>query len=165
MNNDELAAALGMHANAAVRGYERAVICEARRRDMLLTGEPRHHNLAPPAPVAMQLAVDPIDIHLTLASPPAVLAWVPATGWWLTRAHSHPRIAYYIGPGARPLQLVPTHDNLLRWVLAVLTGITAGHPRPARAVHLDDDPAAIRRLLDYARPLPTPVSSHTGARP
>jgi hypothetical protein len=140
VNNNALVAALGSDAVAAVHGYRLAVVEEARVRGLTLR------------PARTGPGTDPIDIRLVFADGPAapltgvVLAWGPQRGWSTagSAADSAPR--YLAGPLAWPLELVPTPAEV---VCRVIAG-ELGSKVPPLDVELDDDPAAVRRLLRFA---------------
>jgi hypothetical protein len=152
MNNDALVAALGVDAVAAVRGYRLDVVAEAARRGLRLVSD------APSELVATgdaYVVIDPIDIRLHILDDPGngdlgggMLSWSPAHGWALSRSAALPPLAYYAGPDAGPMHLVPTAPQVLEWV----TGEPDGPASPPVGVELDDDPAAIQRLLEFANP-------------
>jgi hypothetical protein len=139
VNNNALVAALGSDAAAAVHGYRLAVVQEARVRGLTL----RTARTGP--------GTDPIDIRLVFADGPAapltgvVLAWGPQRGW-STTGTADPGPRYLAGPLAWPLDLVPTPSDVLRRIIAG----ECGSKVPPLDVELDDDPAAIRRLLRFA---------------
>jgi len=138
VNNNALVAALGSDAVAAVHGYRVAVVDEARVRGLTLR------------PARTSATTDPIDIRLVFADGPGgaltgqVLTWGPQRGWAIARADPSPR--HLAGPLARPLDLVPTAADVLDRV----TGGRCGSTVPPLQVELDDDPAAVRRLLRFA---------------
>ena len=138
MDNNALVAALGSDAVAAVHGYRLEVVEEARLRGLTLRS-------APTGP-----GIDPLDIRLVFADGPAgaltgVLVWSriaagrsPGTPpirrratWRARRPAAGPRA----DSGRRP---VPPHRRSARL------------EAPPLDVELDDDPAAIRRLLRFA---------------
>lgn len=149
MNNDALVAALGPDTVAAVHGYRLAVIRAAERRGLTLVSEPLS--------AVMQLSpggcvvVDPVDIRLTFQATPGLaltgraLRWCPAQGWSIARSRLHPPVRYLAGPGATPLHLVPTAAEVLDWACAQPAGCT----EPPTRLELDDDVAAIHRLLTF----------------
>jgi hypothetical protein len=152
MNNDALVAALGMHAVAAVQGYRRRVVAEAARRGLTLASAPLT-DLVHPSTGACA-ATDPIDIRLVARIATngddrtrPMLLWNPAQGWSISATGGAP-ISYYAGPHSSPLQLVPNAKELLTWVSDELSGRATGHPAAPKNLELDDDPAAIKRLLD-----------------
>ena len=140
MNNNALVAALGSDAVAAVHGYRVAVVDEARGRGLTLR------------PARTSATTDPIDIRHVFADGPGgaltgqVLTWGPQGGWAIARAPADPSPRYLAGPLARPLDLVPTVAEVLDRV----TGGRRGSTVPPLEVELDDDPAAVRRLLRFA---------------
>lgn len=155
MNNHALVAALGADAVAAVRGYRLQVISEAAQRGLQLVREARSDAVQLLTDVRL---VDPIDIRLTFLDAPdradlagRLLRWCPAQGWSLSYAGSYAGhtlpFMYYAGRHAAPLDLVPTAPEVLEWATGVLDSSAAGHSAPPRGVELDDDPAAIQRLL------------------
>jgi hypothetical protein len=148
VNNDAFVAALGPDTVAAVHGYRLAVIREAECRGLTLVSEPLSG--------VLQLAggcvvVDPVDIRLTIRAPsrPALtgqaLRWCPAEGWSLAPSRLDPPARYLAGLGATPLQLVPTVAEVVDWACAQ----PAGSTEPPAGVELDDDVAAIHRLLRF----------------
>jgi hypothetical protein len=149
MNNDALVAALGMDAVAAVQGYRLAVCDEAADRGLRLVSEPLSDVVAV-AP-GMCVIVDPIDIRLafvrTRGSDLAgrTLSWNPEHGWAMSHRTASGPLSFYAGPGASPLDLIPTPPQVLDWAVAGLDG--NGMPPPR--VELDEDPEAIRRLLGF----------------
>jgi hypothetical protein len=140
VNNNALVAALGSDAVAAVHGYRLGVVEEARWRGLTLR------------PARTGPGTDPIDIRLVFADGPAgaltgvVLMWSPERGWSTAGNAADPSPRYLAGPLARPLDLVPTPADVLHH----LTGGARGSKVPPLDVELDDDPAAIRRLLRFA---------------
>lgn len=140
MNNNALVAALGSDAVPAVHGYRLAVVDEARVRGLTLR------------PTGISATGDPIDIRLVFADGPGgaltgqVLTWGPERGWSTARSAADPSPRYLAGPLARPLDLVPTPADVLDRV----TGGRRGSTVPPLQVELDDDPAAIGRLLHFA---------------
>lgn len=148
MNNDALVAALGRDAAIAVRAYRLHVIREAERRGLRLVEE-----AVPDAAQGFAEArtVDPIDIRLTFLHCPGHaelagrrLRWSPEHGWSLSHRAANAPLAYYAGPQATPLLLVPPAQDVVDWAI----GEFDGPARPPVGVELDDDPEAIRRLLD-----------------
>ena len=140
MDNNALVAALGSDAVAAVAGYRLEVVDEARSRGLTLR------------PVPTGPGSDPIDVRLVFADGPAgaltgqVLTWSPDRGWSIARSVADAAPRYLAGPLARPVDLVPTPAEVLDRV----TGERRGSTVPPLDVELDDDPAAIRRLLRFA---------------
>ena len=140
MNNNALVAALGSDAAAAVHGYRVAVVDEARVRGLTLRA------------ARTSAAADPIDIRLVFADGPGgaltgqVLTWGPERGWSIARTAADPSPRYLAGPLALPIDLVPTPADVLDRV----TGGRRGSTVPPLQVELDDDPAAVRRLLRFA---------------
>lgn len=148
MNNDALVAALGPDTVAAVHGYRLAVIRQAECRGLTLASEPLSG--------VMQLAggcvvVDPVDIRLTIRATSRhaltgwALRWCPAEGWSLAASRLDPPARYLAGPGATPLQLVPTAADVVDWTCAQ----PAGSTEPPTGVEFDDDVTAIDRLLRF----------------
>jgi hypothetical protein len=148
VNNDALVAAVGPDTVAAVHGYRLAVIRQAECRGLALVSEPLSG--------VVQLAggcvvVDPVDIRLTLRAAPGLtptwraLRWCPAEGWSVAHGRLDPPARYFAGPGATPLQLVPTAADVIDWACAQPTGST----EPPTGLELDDDVAAIHRLLRF----------------
>jgi hypothetical protein len=139
VNNNALVAALGSDAVAAVHGYRLEVVEEARRRGLTLR------------PVPTGPGSDPIDVRLVFTDGPAgaltgqVLAWSPDRGWSIALSVADASPRYLAGPLARPVELVPTPAEVLDRV----TGGRRGSTVPPLSVELDDDPAAIRRLLRF----------------
>ena len=76
------------------------------------------------------------------------MCWCPAEGWSSARHRLDPPARYFAGPGATPLQLVPTPGQVLDWVCAQ----PAGSTEPPTGLELDDDVAAIHRLLGFVDP-------------
>lgn len=140
MNNNALVAALGSDAAASVHGYRLAVVDEARARGLALR------------PVRTSPGADPIDIRLVFADGPGgaltgqVLSWGPARGWSIARSADDPSPRYLAGPLARPVDLVPTPADVLDRITRGRRGSTV----PPLQVELEDDPAAVRRLLHFA---------------
>lgn len=139
MDNNALVAALGSDAVAAVHGYRLEVVDEARSRGLTLRA------------FSTGAGSDPIDVRLVFADGPAgvltgqVLTWGPARGWSIARSVADaPR--YLAGPLARPVDLVPTPAEVLDRVVTGRRGSTV----PPLDVELDDEPAAIRRLIGFA---------------
>ena len=137
VDNDALVAALGRDAATAVACYRELVVADATRQGLRLVGAP---------------IVDPIDIRLRVAPcrrrpwlAGRLLIWAPATGWSITHRTGAPQ-AYYAGPSAVPLSMVPTAAEVVRWAAGAIDGPAA----PPFGVELDDDPRAIQRLLAYA---------------
>ena len=137
VDNDALVAALGRDAATAVAGYRERVVAEAARQGLSLRGGP---------------LVDPIDIRLRIGPcrrrpwlMGRQLCWAPATGWSITHRSGSP-YAYYAGPTATPLTMVPTAVEVVRWAAGTIDGPAA----PPFGVELDDDPRAIQRLLAMA---------------
>jgi hypothetical protein len=157
MNNDALIAALGVDAVAAVRGYRAAVVTDAARRGLVLTSSVLRD---PARTTTGTRVIDPVDIGLTFARGGVrtdlcgrLLRWSPATGW-SSRVPADPASTrYYAGPDAVPLSLVPTAPQVLDWAVSGLDTVPARHStRPPSGVDLDDDPAALRRLIDFIDP-------------
>lgn len=153
MNNDALVAALGLDAVAAVHGYRLAVIAEADRRGLCLVSDALSGVTSIPGGVCV--VVDPIDIRLAFIhsrSRPdlagTMLTWGPAHGWSLSHRTASEPLCFYAGPGASPLDLVPTPAQVLDWAADDAGGAAA----PPVGVELDDDPGAIRRLLSCIDP-------------
>lgn len=152
MNNDALVAALGMDAVTAVQGYRLHVISEAERRGLRLVSE----SLSDIEPVSGDVhAVDPVDIRLRFLHCPGraelagrTLRWGPAHGWSLSHRAANGPLSYYAARQAAPLLLVPTASEVVVWA----TGGCGGPVTPPVGVDLDDDPAAIRRLLSFIDP-------------
>jgi hypothetical protein len=148
VNNDALVAALGPDTVAAVHGYRLAVIGEAERRGLTLLSEPLSAVIQLSAGCVV---VDPVDIRLTFRAAPGLklgrraLRWCPAEGWSIARNRLDPPARYFAGPGANPLQLVPTAEEVVDWACAQPNGSY----EPPRGVGLDDDVAAIQRLLEF----------------
>lgn len=140
MNNNALVAALGSDAVAAVHGYRLEVVEEARKRGLTLR------------PVLAGPGTDPIDVRLVFADGPAgaltghVLTWSPERGWSFARSVADASPRYLAGPLARPVDLVPTPAEVLDRIISGRRGSTV----PPLDVELDDEPAAIRRLLQFA---------------
>jgi hypothetical protein len=152
MNNDALVAALGVDAVAAVRDYRLDVVAEAARRGLRLVSDARAELVAIGD---AYVVIDPIDVRLHILDDPGsgdlsggMLSWSPAHGWAVSRSAAHPPFAYYTSPVAGPMDLVPTASQVLDW----LAGPFDGPALPPHGVELDDDPAAIRRLLGFASP-------------
>jgi hypothetical protein len=106
VDNDALVAALGRDAATAVACYRERVVAEAARQGLRLSGGP---------------LVDPIDIRLRIGPcrrrpwlAGRQLCWAPATGWSITHRAGTPN-AYYAGPSATPLAMVPTAVEVVRW--------------------------------------------------
>lgn len=139
VNNNALVAALGSDAVAAVHGYRLEIVEQARLHGLTLR------------PARTGPGSDPIDIRLVVTDRPGapltgvVLAWSPERGW-STAGSADPSPRYLAGPLARPLDLVPSPVD----VLCHLTAGARGSKVPPLDVELDDDPAAIRRLLRFA---------------
>ena len=140
MNNNALVAALGSDAVAAVHGYRVAVVDEARARgaDPATRPDLGHHR--PDRHPARLRRRSGRRAH------GQVLTWGPQRGWAIARAAADPSPRYLAGPLARPLDLVPTAADVLDRV----TGGRRGSTVPPLQVELDDDPAAVRRLLRFA---------------
>ena len=169
MNNDALVAALGMDAVAAVHGYRLRVISEAGRRGLRLISEALSD--MGQLSSAVHVVIDPIDINLVFVDNSSraglagrMLTWGPAHGWALSRP-GDPPLSYYASPRACPLHLVPTASELLAWVTDELDGRQTGHSTPPRSLELDDDPAAILRLLSFTDLQRVPVPSQRGSGP
>ena len=149
VNNDALVAALGQDAVTAVTCYRELVVAEAAAQGLRLIGGP---------------LVDPIDIRLRVGPcrhrpwlAGRLLCWGPATGWSITHRAGEP-CAYYAGPSATPLWLVPPAVEVVRWAAGAIDGPAA----PPVGVELDDDPRAIQRMLAFVAARPAPVVSRTG---
>ena len=147
VDNDALVAALGRDAATAVACYREQVVTEAARQGLPLRGGP---------------LVDPIDIRLRIGPcrrrpwlAGRQLCWSPSTGWSITHRAGTP-YAYYAGPSATPLAMVPTAVEVVRWAAGAIDGPAA----PPFGVELDDDPRAIQRLLAMATG--DPVARRTG---
>ncbi|WP_214370585.1 hypothetical protein [Pseudonocardia sp. H11422] len=157
MNNDALVAALGMDAVAAVHGYRAAVISEATRRGLRLVSGSLSDVVQPAVGVYI---VGPLDIRLTFRRGPGradldgrALQWSPEHGWSLCRPSTQLPVRYYAGPRAVPLQLVPTAPDVLDWAIADPDRPTSRcSALPPDGVALDDDPAALHRLIDFIDP-------------
>jgi hypothetical protein len=140
MDNNALVAALGSDAVAAVHGYRLEVVDEARSRGLTLRS------------VSTGAGSDPIDVRLVFADGPGglltgqVLTWGPARGWSIACSVADAAPRYLAGPLARPVDLVPTPAEVLDRVVSGRRGSTV----PPLDVELDDEPAAIRRLLGFA---------------
>jgi hypothetical protein len=149
MNNDALVAALGMDAVAAVNGYRHAVRDEATRRGLCLISEPLSDVVA--VSPGGCVIVDPIDIRLAFVRTRGnglagrTLTWNPEHGWAMSHRRASGPLCFLAGPGAGPLDLVPTPPQVLDWAVGELEGSSL----PATAVDLDDDPEAIHRLLGF----------------
>lgn len=149
MNNDALVAALGMDAVAAVHGYRKRVVAEARLHGLRLVSDPLSTIVRDSG---RALVVDPIDIRLVFRHCPGrprlagrVLRWGPAHGWSMAHHTAGAAAAYLAGPAATPMRLVPTAPEVVLWAGGPGEGPTAA---PV-GVELDDDPGAIRRLLGF----------------
>ena len=112
--------------------------------------------------LAVHPLVDPIDIRLRIGPcrrrpwlAGRQLCWSPSTGWSITHRAGTPH-AYYAGPSATPLAMVPTAVEVVRWAAGAIDGPAA----PPFGVELDDDPRAIQRLLAMATG--DPVARRTG---
>lgn len=149
MNNDAFVAALGRDAVTAVHGYRLHVISEAERRELRLMSEA----LADVGSLSSEAdSLDPIDIRLTFLHCPGradlagrTLRWCPAHGWSLSHRTASAALSYYAGSTATPLLLVPAPSEVLDWA----TGEFDGPATPPVGVDLDNDAAAIHRLLGY----------------
>jgi hypothetical protein len=147
MDNNALLAALGMDAVAAVRGYRSAVIADAGRRGLRLAGGSRS------GPVWSR-GFDPLDIRLTVRHAGMadlagrLLGWSAASGWWSRGPDPGGPVRFYAGPKAHPLHLVPTPPEVVDWACAGLTG-RWNNPGPPHGVDLEDDPAALHRLIGF----------------
>ena len=137
MDNDALVAALGRDAATAVACYRERVVAEAARQGLPLRGSP---------------LVDPIDIRLRIGPcrrrpwlAGRQLCWV-AVDRVVDHAPGGQPYAYYAGPCATPLAMVPTAVEVVRWAAGAIDGPAA----PPFGVELDDDPRAIQRLLAMA---------------
>ena len=153
MNNDALVATLGLDAVAAVRGYRLQVISEAARRGLRLVSEVPSELVR--ASADAHVVIDPIDIRLIVLHSlecgdlgGGMLSWSPARGWAVSRSTAHPPFSYRAGPGARPIDLVPTASQVVDWV----ADRHVGSAIPPAGVELDDDPAAIQTLLGFVNP-------------
>jgi len=154
MNNDAFVAALGRDAATAVYGYRQHVISEARQRGLRLVSDALLNvgDVAANADSDDVDSVDPIDIRLTFLHCPGradlagrTLRWCPAHGWSLSHRMANAPLSYYAGPTATPLLLVPAAPEVVGWA----TGEFDGPATPPVGVELDDDAAAIHRLLGY----------------
>jgi hypothetical protein len=152
MNNDALVAALGVDAVAAVRGYRLDVVAEAARRGLRLVSDARSELVTTGD---AYVAIDPIEVRLNILDDPdtgdpggGMLSWSPAHGWAVSRSAAHPPFAYYASPVAGPIDLIPTASQVLDWLADPFDGPAF----PPHGVELDDDPAAIRRLVGFASP-------------
>jgi hypothetical protein len=163
VNNDALVAVLGPDTVAAVHGYRLAVIRQAERRGLALVSEPLSG--------VMQLAggyvvVDPVDIRLTVRATPDLpptwrsLRWCPAEGWSVAHGRLDPPARYFTGPDATPGQLVPTAAEVVDWACAQ----PAGSTEPPIGLELDDDVAAVHRLLRFVD-RQHPMSLHRAHHP
>jgi hypothetical protein len=157
MDNDALIAALGVDAVAAVRGYRTAVVTDAARRGLVLTSSA----LTDPTRTATETRViHPVDIRLTFARGGVradlsgrLLRWSPATGWSAAVLANAASVRYYAGRDTVPLSLVPTAAQVLDWAIRGLATAPARHSsHPPGGVDLDDDPAALLRLIDFIDP-------------
>jgi hypothetical protein len=143
MDNNALMAALGIDAVAAVKGYRAAVVSEATRRGLRFTGGA----LAGPA---WPRGLDPLNIRLTVDDADRadlagrMLGWSAATGWWRRCPRTRDRVRFYAEPKAHPLHLVPSPPEVVDWAIAGL-----GNVEPPVGVELEDDPAALHRLLGF----------------
>ena len=164
VNNDALVAALGPDTGAAVHGYRAAVIEEAERRGLTLVSEPLSDGVQDSA--GGYVVIDPVDIRLTFRAKPGLalagraLRWCPAEGWSIVRSRLDPAARYLAAPGATPLELVPTAAEVIDWACAQ----PAGTLEPSNGVELDDDTAAIHRLLAFVD-RQHPVSLHQAYLP
>ena len=164
MHNDALIAALGPDTVAAVHGYRAAVIGEAARRGLVLHSDPLSDVVWDSA--CRFVVIDPVDIRLTFHGTPGLalagraLRWCPAEGWSIARSRLHAPARYLASPAATPLELVPTPVEVIDWACAQ----PAGSLEPPVGVELDDDTAAIRRLLAFVD-RQHPVSLHEAYLP
>jgi hypothetical protein len=149
MNNDALVAALGMDAVAAVHGYRLAVCAEAAERGLGLISRPLSEVVVSPD---VSVIIDPIDIRLAFVPSRGrrglagrTLTWGPEHGWAMSRRAANAPLSFYTGPGASPLDLVPTPPEVLDWAV----GGFDGDGIPPIGVDIDDDPEAIHRLLGF----------------
>ncbi len=167
MNNDALIAALGMDAVAAVHGYRLAVADEAAERGISLVSEPLSGVVAVCPGVCT--IVDPIDIRLAFVRARGrrglagrTLSWGPEHGWAISHRTAGGPLCFYAGPGASPLDLIPTPPQVLDRAADDFRGAAA----PPVGVEFDDDPGAIRRLLDFIDPqAASPSRRHLPPRP
>jgi hypothetical protein len=150
MNNDALVAALGMDAVAAVHGYRLAVRDEAAERGIYLVSEPLSGVIA--VSPGECVIVDPIDIRLAFVHTSGrrglagqMLTWGPEHGWAISHRTTSGPPCFYAGPGASPLDLIPTPSQVLDWAVGELDG----NGVPPAGVDLDEDPEAIQRLLGF----------------
>jgi hypothetical protein len=150
MNNDALVAALGMDVVAAVHGYRLAARDEAAERGIYLVSEPLSGviDVSPGECVI----VDPIDIRLAFVHTSGrrglagrTLTWGPEYGWAISYRTASGPPCFYAGPGASPLDLIPTPPQVLDWAV----GEPDGNSAPPAGVDLDEDPEAIQRLLGF----------------
>ena len=139
VNNNALVAALGSDAVAAVYGYRLEIVEQARLRGL---------TLRPPAPARHRPDRHPPGLRRRSGRAADRGGARVESGTRLVDAGSaaDPSSRYLAGPLARPLDLVPTPAD----VLYRLTGEARGSKVPPLDVELDDDPAAIRRLLRFA---------------
>ena len=150
MNNDALIAALGMDAVAAVHGYRLAVADEAAERGIYLVSEPLSGVVAVCPGVCV--IVDPIDIRLAFGHAGGrrglagrTLIWGPEHGWAISHRTAGGPLCFHAGPGASPLDLIPTPPQVLDRAVGELDG----NGVPPAGVDLDEDPEAIQRLLGF----------------
>ena len=121
-------------------GYRLEIVEQARLRGLTLR------------PARTGPGADPIDIRLVFADGRAapltgvVLAWSPERGWSTAGSAAVRRRATWRARSPGRVDLVPTPAD----VLYRLTGQARGSKVPPLDVELDDDPAAIRRLLRFA---------------
>ena len=165
MDSNALMAALGMDAVAAVRGYRAAVVGEAARRGLRLV----HHSHWG---AAHARRADPLVIRLTVhGSGRADLAgrelgWSAASGWWSRCPRARDRARFYAGPADSALDLVPSPTDVVGWATAARDDDATGG-LPPDGVDLEDDPAALHRLIEFTRPrsgLRTARGSGRGSR-
>jgi hypothetical protein len=125
------------------------VIEEAERRGLVLVSEPLFDVVQDSG--GGYVVIDPVDIRLTFRAKPGLalagraLRWCPLDGWSIARSQLDPPARYLAAPGATPLELVPTAANVIDWACAQ----PAGTVEPPVGVELDDDAAAIHRLLAF----------------
>ena len=150
MDNNALMAALGMDAVAAIRGYCSAVVADAARRGLRLGAGSFS------GPVRSRVA-DPLDIRLTVHDTDRselagrALGWSAASGWWLRCHGPRDRVWFYAGRTAHPLHLVPTPPAVVDWATAG-PGVLTRHADSPTGVDLEDDPAALHRLIAFLDP-------------
>jgi hypothetical protein len=78
---------------------------------------------------------EPISVHCS----------GPEHGWAISHRTASGPLSFYAGPGASPLDLIPTQPQVLNWAVGELDGNGA----PPAGVDLDEDPEAIQRLLGF----------------